>query len=422
MIHARLALLLGVLVVSPSWAENWPQWRGPKNDGVSTEKNLPTEWSEKSNILWKLEMPGIGSSTPCIWSDQLFFTSADDKGPSLYAMCVGTDGKERWRQKIGESAIKARGDEGNAASASPSTDGKHVWFFVGSGDVVCFDLAGKQVWTANMQKQYGNFRIQFGMHSTPVLFEGKLYLQMMHDGGQHICCLNAADGKEVWHINRPSDGRAECLHSYASPFMWTNGKESYLVCHGNDYATGHALADGKELWRLGGLNPKDKYNPTLRFVASPLCTPEMIVVPTAKNGAVVAIKPSATGKIEAGNMAELWRLPNGTPDVPSPLLHEGIVYLARENGFLTAVDAATGKYHYNQQRTYNDRHRASPVVADGKIYMASRNGTVTVVKAGTKFDLLATNKLPDDLTASPAISGGRIYLRGFKYLYAIGNK
>jgi outer membrane protein assembly factor BamB len=412
------ALMLAVAV--PCSAANWPQWRGPKNDGVSTEMNLPAEFSTTRNVVWKVPMSGMGGATPCVWGDRIFLTSEEET--ALVAQCFSTSGKELWKRTLGKSITKARRDEGNGASASPSTDGKHVWFFVGGGELACFDLDGKEVWKFNLQDRYGRFKIQFGMHSTPVLHDGRLYLQLMHDDRQFVICLEAADGKEVWKIDRPSDGRAECLHSYASPFMWTNGKDAYLVAHGNDYTTAHDLKDGKEIWRLGGLNPKGKYNPTLRFVSSPLCTPDLIVVPTAKKGTVVAVKPTATGRFEAGSEHELWRRPTGTPDVPSPLLHDGLVYLVTEDGYFQALDAKTGEEKYARQRLFNDRHRASPVYADGKIYVISRKGTVNVLKAGPKYEVLATNRMDDDMTASPAIADGKIYLRGFNNLYAIGTK
>jgi outer membrane protein assembly factor BamB len=290
---------------------------------------------------------------------------------------------------------------------------------VGSGELGCFDFAGKEVWKFNLQDRYGRFNIQFGMHSTPVLEGERLYLQLIHSGGAWVIALDRATGKEVWKAARKSDGRAECEHSYASPVLWRKGDAALLITHGNDYAIGHSLQDGSEVWRVGGLNPKDKYNPTLRFVASPLATPDLIVVPSAKKGPVVGLKPDAKGMVTAGNPAELWRLPKNTPDVPSPLLHEGLVYLCGEAGTLTCLDAKTGEERYSE-RIHSARYRASPVFADGKIYCTARDGVVTVVKAGPKFEKVAENKLPDQISASPAICGGRIYLRGFEALYAVG--
>jgi outer membrane protein assembly factor BamB len=417
----RLAAPLCLFLLGPTLArgDNWPHWRGPNHDGISQEKGLPAELDPAKNLAWKLALPGMGSSTPAVWGDRLFFTT--EAGDDLLLLCVGTDGKELWKQQLGSGRRRVRNDEGNNASSSPSTDGKHVWAFVGPGDLACFDLDGKEVWRFNPQKRYGKFQIQFGMHVTPLLHGDRLYLAFIHSGGANVIALDKATGKDVWNVERPSDGTAECEHSYASPTLWRNGDRAYLVVHGNDYATAHRLEDGKEIWRLGDLNPKARYNRTLRFIASPVATPELIVVPTAKNGPVVGVKPGAEGQVTIGSPHEQWRRPSNTPDVPSPLVHDGLVYLCRENGILICMDAKTGAELY-QKPLQRDRYRASPVYADGKVYLTARGGTISVVKAGREFELLAVNKFADEFTASPVVANGRIYLRGFKALYAFDGK
>jgi outer membrane protein assembly factor BamB len=414
------AVLFCCVLVGLVRADNWPQWRGPGGDGISKETRLPTRWSQTENVIWTLPLPGPAGSTPIVWGERIFLTTADADN-DLWLMCLSTGGKELWKRKLGHSPLRARKDEGNGASATPSTDGKHVWAFVGTGDFACFDFDGKETWKFNAQKRYGPFKIQFGMHTTPVLYGDRLYLQLIHSGGAWVIALDKKTGETVWKVERKSDGRAECEHSYASPCIWHKGDKAYLITHGNDYAIAHRLDNGEEIWRVGDLNPKNRYNPTLRFVASPLATPDLIVVPSAKQHAVVGIKPDATGFVGAGSSYELWRDPSGTPDVPSPLAYDGRVYLCGENGVLTCRDAQTGKLFYRES-VHRNRHRASPVYADGKIYLTARDGTFSVVKAGPKFELLASNRLPDDFAASPAIANGRIYLRGFKALYAIGEK
>jgi outer membrane protein assembly factor BamB len=417
----RCVLVIGCFLLSFLGfvhAENWPQWRGPAADGVSRETNLPTRWSATENVVWSLPLPGMAGSTPIVWGERIFLTSED--GKDLALLCLSTDGKQVWKRKLGTGGGRhIMGGEGNLASASPSTDGKHVWAFVGSGDFACFTLDGDEVWRFNAQERYGQFKIQFGMHTTPVMYGDRLYLQLIHSGGAWVIALDKNSGETAWKVQRKSDGRAECEHSYASPCIGHNGGKAYLITHGNDYAIAHRLDNGAEIWRVGDLNPKDHYNPTLRFVASPVATPDLIIVPSAKNGPVVALKPSATGMIRSGNSAEQWRIAHNTPDVPSPLVHDGLVYLCREDGRLLCLDAKTGEELY-YKTTHNQKHRASPVYADGKIILTARDGTFSVVKAGRKFELLATNRLPDDFSASPVISGGRIYLRGIKKLYAIG--
>jgi outer membrane protein assembly factor BamB len=390
-------------------AANWPQWRGPNNDGVSRETGLPTQWDGTQNIAWKLPLPGMGGSTPAVWGDRIFLTSED--GNDLVLLCVSTQGKELWKRTLGVGHLRFRQDEGNGASASPSTDGHHVYAFTGTGETVCFDFDGKEVWRFNAQERYGRFRSMHGFHSTPLLDGDRVYLQLVYTGGGWVVALDKATGQEVWKVLRKSDGRGECLDSYASPSVWRQGKDAFLITHGNDYAIAHRLDDGAEVWRVGGLNPKDHYNVWFRLVASPVVTPDVIVVPSAKNGPVVGVDP-ATGQ-------ERWRKRNNTPDVSSPLVHDGLVYLCKEDGLLLCLDAKTGQEHYNH-RIHSARYRASPVCAGGMIYLTARDGTVTVVKAGPNFEQVAVNKLPEEISASPAISDGRIYLRGFEALYAIG--
>jgi outer membrane protein assembly factor BamB len=195
---------LAVLFASPAArqaaAENWPQWRGAKLDGISNEKGLPTKWGKDEGIQWRLPMPGQGGSTPVVWDDRVFVTSAD--GRDLVLICVGTDGKERWRKTVASGDRKVRDDEGNAASPSCSTDGKHVWTFMATGDLACYTVEGEEVWKLNVQDRYGKFRIQFGMTSTPVLDDGRLYVQLIHGEGKPatreatIAALDAATGKE----------------------------------------------------------------------------------------------------------------------------------------------------------------------------------------------------------------------------------
>lgn len=418
----RSTISIATVVLFVGWlhADNWPQWRGPAGDGMSKETGLPAEWSGEKNILWTAPLPGMGGSTPVVWGDRLFLTT-ENKDKTLALLCFNTkDGKELWSKPLStKKAGRARGDEGNSASASPSTDGKHVYVFVGTGEFACFDFDGKEVWKFDAQERYGKFNIQFGISSTPVLYQGKLYWQLLHTGAQLVICINTADGQDVWKVKRPSDGHSENPHSYASAQLWKKGDDAYLVVHGNDYTTAHDLKDGHEIWRLMGLNPKEKYHPTQRFVSSPLVTPDLIIVPTAKNGQTVAVKPNAQGEFGPGSPYEQWRRLRDTPDVPCPILVDGLVYLCNESGVFICMDAETGKDYY-KERIHSQRYRASPVYADGKIYLTARDGTMTVVKAGKKFETLSVNKLPDLVTASPIISDGKIYIRGFEKLWCIG--
>jgi outer membrane protein assembly factor BamB len=414
-----------VVLVTSAQAENWPQWRGAKLDGISGEKGLPIKWSKTENVLWRLPLPGQAGATPVVWDERIFLTSID--GENLILMCVGTDGKEQWRQVVATGNKAVRGDEGNFASPSPCTDGKHVWSFMGTGDLACYAVDGKEVWNQNVEERYGEIKIQFGMASTPVLDGGRLYLQLIHGDYKvetqeaQVVCLDAATGSEIWHVARPSDGRHECEHSYASPILYRDSQRQFLLTHGNDYIVAHDLADGHELWRCGDLNPKGSYSETLRFVASPVAVPGMIVVPSAKHKGMLCLRPDGSGNITDKPEFSHWRWKKDTTDVPSPLILGDTVYVFDEDGFFTAADAKTGVVIFRNPTT-RDRHRASPVYADGHIYLTARKGIVTVVKAGREFEVVATNNMQEPITASPVISGGRIYLRSFDALYAIGAK
>lgn len=396
-------------------ADNWTTWRGPNNDGVSRETHkIPAEWSETKNVLWKLKMPGKAGSTPVVWKDKIFLTSAD--GNDLALLCVSTDGKILWNKKVATAVrLAIKYDEANEASASPCVDAENVYVFVGSGTFACFDHAGNEKWSFDVQKRYGKFQIQHGIHVTPVLKGDRLYWNLLHANSQWVIALDTKTGNEVWKIERPSDAKGESREAYASPCLWHDGKQEVLVVLGSDYATGHNLADGKEVWRIGELNPKKGYSTALRIIASPVATPKLLVVPTARGGLLVTATPGAGGKVDG------WRTPKGCPDVTSAVVHDGLVYLPRDAGVFLVLDAATGKEVY-AERLHSDRYRASPVLADGKLIVTSRDGTFAVVKAGPKFALLATNSLQDVFSASPAIANGRIYLRGFSSLYAIGEK
>ncbi len=416
-----------VLSTCTAWAENWPQWRGAQLDGVSRETGLPAEFSPEKNVVWRTALPGPAGATPVVWEDRIFLTSIGKDEQDLLLMCYGTDGQLRWSQVVGRGNKNVRGDEGNSASPSPATDGKHVWATMANGALGCYTVDGKEVWKADLQQRYGKFKIAFGMTATPVLDRGRLYIQLIHGEGNPdtreavVACLDSATGQEIWRAGRPSDAIKECEHSYASPTIYRDGDTAFLLTHGADFVVAHNLADGREIWRCGNLNPKSKYNPTLRFVASPVAAEGLIVVPSAKNGPVVALRPGGSGDITYSSDHVVWRLDNNTPDVPTPLIHDGLVYLCRENGNLMCLDAKTGEEYYNE-RTHRQRHRASPVYADGKIYLTARDGVISVVKAGKTFELLAQNDMKDTISASPAISNGRIYLRTFNALYAIGKK
>jgi len=392
-------------------------------DGRSEETNVPTKWSKSEHVAWRLPMPGPAGATPVVWDDRIFVTSV--AGEDLLLLCISREGQELWRRTVAVGNKDVRGDEGNSAAPSACTDGRHVWTVMANGVLGCYTMDGDEVYRFDLQDRYGPFDIAFGMTGTPVLDRGRLYFQFIHGEGKpetteaKVVCLDAATGEGIWQQPRVTGAATENEHSYASPMLYRDNEREFLLTHGGDYVIAHQLSDGAELWRCC-LNPQGAtYHPTLRFVASPLAVPGMIVVPSAKNGPVFSLLPDIEGDVSEKADAFHWKIPRGTPDVPSPLYHDGLVYLCRENGNLICADAKTGRQLY-EERTTADRHRASPVYADGKIYLTARNGIITVVKAGPQFEILSRNDLGESTSASPAVSNGRIYIRTFDALYAIG--
>lgn len=412
--------LLATLVCSAAaTADDWPQWRGPKNDGHSAETGLPAEWGADKNVVWRFKMPGIGAGTPAVWGDKVFVTSVD--GDDVVVLCVGTDGKEKWKAKLSNTGAKRyknpAGADVSDASASCSTDGKHVWAFAGNGSLACCTVDGTPVWTADAAK-FGKIDIAFGAHWTPALYKGKLYHQVMHRVAQKLVRYDALTGKEDWAVDRPGAGVGESPDVYASPFIWEGQGGPLLISHGNDFCTGHRLTDGAEVWRVQGLNPTNNKN--WRFVSNPLVTPDLIVVPSCKNGPTVGLNPvGATGAIDPDNKAEMWRIKD-TPDVVAPIRVGDVIYLCGHGPF-SAVDAKTGKQIFKGDVT-KGYHWSNMVAADGKIYATSQEGVTDVLQAGREFKKLATNKLPDKIFGSPAVAGGRLYFRGYDSLWAVGPK
>lgn len=427
------------LLASTLSAENWPQWRGPTGNGLSNETGIATEWGRDKNVAWRLPLPGPGGATPIVWDDRIFVSTAvgADNGADLALMCVSTDGKKQWQVTVGSGNATARVTEGNSASPTPVTDGKHVWVFFGTGQLACYTVEGDAVWSFNVQDRYGRFDIQFGLSSTPVLDAGSLYLQLLHGdmrGGpylvQKVVKLNAASGETIWVVDRaPEPGitpveMRETKHAYSSPLMYDDGTRKFLVTHGADSTVGHDLDDGRELWRIGAVNGPTQFNstrfdPTFRYVSSPTAVAGSLVIPTAKKGPTVAVKVdrSLRGRIDRPGPQIRW-VNEKTPDVPCPLIVDGLVYHVRKSGQVFCVDLETGQELY-YQRTHSQQHRSSPVYADGHIYSTASDGHTTVLKAGRTFEIVAENDLGEQMRATPVISNGTLYMRTFDALYAI---
>jgi outer membrane protein assembly factor BamB len=409
---ATLLVLFGI-----AKADNWPQWRGPSLNGVSNEKNLPVKWTVEENVAWKVPMPGYSGSTPIIWRDRIFLNVAD--GDNLFLWCLNkTNGEVIWKKPLGAGNVKMR--KQNMSSPSPVTDGRSVYVMTGTGILKGFDFTGKELWTRDIQKEYGQFGLQWGYASSPLLHEDSLYVQVLHgmktDDASYVMRIDKKSGKTLWKVDRPTSAIRESPDSYTTPALLRYGKTTEIVITGGDCVTGHDPATGKELWRANGLNPDN--NPNYRIVASPIVFDNIIYAPT-RIKPLLALKAGGRGDITSSHV--LWSTGNG-PDVPTPVTDGKYFYVVNDRGIMFCLDAKTGAEVYVQQRIKPGTYSGSPVLADGKIYITNEDGLTTVVAAGPKFEVLAENPLNDYALSSPAISDGQIFIRTAAHLYAIGKK
>lgn len=417
--HKRIFGTFAVVMFSltVAYAENWPQWRGPNLNGVSTEKNLPAKWTTVENVIWKSPMPGWSGSTPVIWRDRIFLNVAE--ADSLYLWCIDkTKGAVLWKKPLGSGNVKLR--KQNMSSPSPVTDGSSVYVLTGTGILKGFDFSGKELWSRDIQKDYGQFGLNWGYASSPLLFEESLYVQVLHgmktDEPSYVLRIDKKTGKTLWRVERPTMAVRESPDSYATPGLFRKGKTTEIVISGGDCVTGHDPATGKELWRANGLNPEN--DPFHRVVGSPVIFDDIIYAPS-KFKPLLALRAGGRGDITTSHL--LWSTTNG-PDVPTPVTDGKYFYIVNDKGIMWCLDARTGAEIYAQQRLKPGAYSGSPVLADGKIYVTNEDGLTSVVKAGPTFELLAENALEDYCLSSPAISDGQIFIRTAQNLYCIGKK
>ena len=406
-------------------ADNWPHWRGPMRNGVSTEKGLPTTWSTTENVAWKLPLPAFSGSTPIVWDDLVFLnqaTAADTGQIELWVVDRKTQAVAWRRPLAGENR---RGRKQNMSSPSPVTDGKHVWAITGTGVMKAFDFAGKELWTRDLQTDYGKFGIQFGYASSPLLYRDALYLQVLHgfftDDPSYVLKIDKMTGKTVWRTERPTNAIHESPDSYTTPALLQYDGTTEIVITGGDLVTGHDPESGKELWRAEVLNPNKSRN--YRIISSPIIADGLIIAPTRVNP-LVALRPGGRGDISNTHVA--WTFHRG-PDVPSPVSDGQYLYLVSEQGVVYCLELKTGSVVYGPSRIPNDFYSSSPVLADGKIYVTGEStGVTTVFRAGPKFEILASNTFGDPCApyclASVAVSQGQLFIKTDANLWVVGER
>lgn len=417
--------------------QNWPHWRGPNHDGTVNATNLPLTWSESQNIVWKTVLPSWSAATPIIWEKMIFITSPsrsdeplertkkgpqDPGGSKLFLLAISKpNGKILWKYTLDTKNELHR--KQNDATPSPVTDGKHVWVVTGTGVVTALDMKGKLIWRKDLQEEYGEFGQNWGYGSSPLLYEGNLYIEVLHgyntDDPSYIISLDGLTGKNLWRVERPTDAIKESPDAYTTPLLLNEQGKTQIVITGGDYVTGHDPKTGKEIWRAGGLNPKN--SEYWRMVGSPVTKNGIIYVPTRKKP-LFAFKVGGSGDVTTSHLLWKWE-ETGAPDVPSPLCDDKYLYMIADNGKITCLDAKSGELIYGPESFTKGIVSASPILVDGKIYVINEHGVTSILKAGPQFDLLATNELDGSYTlSSPAVSGSRLYIRTALYLYCIGEK
>jgi outer membrane protein assembly factor BamB len=398
-------------------ADNWPQWRGPQLDGTSREKGLPISWSPTENLAWKTALPMRSGASPIVWRDHIFLNVAESGELFLWALDRNT-GAVRWKQKMGGGDHNMR--KQNMSSPSPVTDGATVWALTGTGALKAFGFDGKELWARDIQKDYGQFGLNWGYASSPLLLDGALYVQVLHgmktDDPSYVMRIDGKTGKTVWRQERPTKAIAEAPDAYTTPVPLKTGSRTEIVVSGGDIVTAHDPATGKELWRSDGLNPTN--HQWHRVVASPTVSGTTVYAPSRVKP-LLAIKGGGAGDVTSTH--RLWEFENG-PDVPTPVTDGTYFYSFDDRGVVYCLDAKSGKAVYGPVRIKPGTYSASPILGDGKIFITSEEGLTTVVKAGPAFEVLAENNIGEFVLSSIAISDGQLFLRGDKHLYAIGQR
>src|SRR5687767_10343167 len=426
---AILFALSSILSANNDWAD----WRGPNRDGVS-KSDAPIKWSANQRIAWKANIPGRGHSSPILWGDRIFLTTAVPMAAQQSAAAPAQggrgggagggaasgvphrfvvmaldrkDGKVLWEQ----TAITATPHEGyhrqygSFASNTPVTDGKRVYAHFGSRGLYAYTLDGKLEWKREFPPM--RMRLQFGEGVPLVLHEDTLLINFDQEADSYLVAIRASDGKELWRVTRDEPS------SWSPPFVVTHGGKKQIVVAASNKVRSYEFENGKLIWECAGLGSN--------VIPAPVQINDTIIVMSGhREPNLLAIKLGRTGDL-TGTDAIVWTNQRGNSYTPSPVLHEGKIYMLTDNGMLSCFDAVTGKPYYHQERLpqpYN--FKASPVAAGGKLYLSAENGDVIVVKLGQKLEILATNQHPDEMfIASPAIVDGSLYLRGKNTLYCI---
>ena len=391
-------------------AQAWPTWRGPLGTGEAPAAKPPIEWSDTKNIRWKVPVAGTGKSSPIVWRDTVYLTSAVPGAGGVQQFTLlaiaRADGKEKWSRVLHqEKPHEGHHPDGSYAAGSALTDGQRLYAWFGSRGLYAIDFTGKVLW----EKSFGQMqtRMGFGEGSSVAVHDGTLVVPWDHEGADFVIAVDAATGKEKWRTPR------EEPTTWATPLIVTAGGPPQVVLSGTNHVAGYDLATGTRLWQAGGT--------TMNAIPTPVFGDGIVIAMGGFRGSMArAIRlAEARGDVSAAP-AQAWTYEKDTPYVPSPLLYRGAVYFLKVNsGILTSLDARTGAVRFTERLAAVPNVYASPVAADGRIYVVGREGTTAVLDAGPAAKVLATNVLADAVDTTPALVDGELYLRGARHLYRI---
>jgi outer membrane protein assembly factor BamB len=407
---------------------NWVHWRGPSGQGYSDDTRVPLTWSETKNVVWKVKLPGVGNSSPVVWGDRIFLTAASKDGDERYVLCLRkSDGKLLWQKTASKGVAPGRTHAWNGyASASCTTDGKHVYAFFGTPGLFCYDFEGNLAW----KHYFGIFTSQtgWGTAATPFLFEDLVIQNCDNDGPEALprerkpeeaapmalIALDKTTGKERWRTER-NMGRG-----FSTPRLITTPQGRVdLVLNSPQGVFAYNPRTGKEVWHCDRLGRNARFGEPL-----PVSNGDTLFVLSGRPGPIQAIRTGGSGDVSKTHL--VWQTGRRGRDVSSPMLWNGLLYAVDRSAILTCYDSKTGKPLYSERLAHGAVSMASPVALRGKLLWVLDTGETVVIEPGRTLKVVGRNKLGDgnqlDFNASPAIVDGQIFLRSQSYLYCIGEK
>jgi len=401
-----IAGLLACCAVSSS-AENWPCWRGPRGDGTCIEKNVPTNWNP-ANALWKVELPGKGHASAIVWDDRIFTVTAFMETKERVLLCLDRkSGRILWQRTVVTGPLEKLHKENSYASGTPATDGKRIYvtFRVGDEIVVAgHDFAsGEQLWLVRPGTHEGGW----GFSNEPVLYKDKVIVDGDSKGESFLIALGREDGKTHWRIDRTNKGI-----SYSAPLIREMAGRMQLIQCGDRCVVSFNPDTGEQIWTVDG--------PSQEFVATPVFSEKaglVFISSSWPRREIFAIRPDGRGNVTNTHIA--WRDTNGAPYVPSMIVAGDFLLAINHSGVAFCYEAATGKVHWEEKL---GRHHASPVLIEGLVFLINDDGEVNVIKPGAAFERVAKYELGEMCYASPAISDGQVFIRGFEHLFCFGRK